>query len=75
MLLKEIFEYESKKSKLKFTIHIIINIKKEIREDCEKQDAKNRLNIFVAIFYYALAAAQLNLVLTVIIILQYHIKK
>ena len=36
---------------------------------------KNRLNIFVATFHYALAAAQLNFVLTMIIILQYHIKK
>ena len=36
---------------------------------------KNRLNIFVAIFYYALAAARLNYVLTMIVILQYHIEK
>ena len=36
---------------------------------------KNRLNIFVTTFHYALAAAQLNFVLTMIIILQYHIKK
>ena len=27
--IKESFEYESRKSKLKFTIHIVINIKKE----------------------------------------------
>ena len=43
--------------------------------DCEKQDAKNRLNIFVAIFYYAVAASQLNFILTMIVILQYHIEK
>ena len=36
---------------------------------------KNRLNIFAATFHYALAAAQLDFVLTMIIILQYHIKK
>ena len=50
MLFKENFEHESRKLKLKFTIHIIINIEKEIREDCEKQYAINRLNIFFAIF-------------------------
>ena len=32
--------YESRQSKLKSTTHIIINIKKRIIEDCEKQDAK-----------------------------------
>ena len=36
---------------------------------------KNKLNIFVTIFYYALAAAQLKFVLTIIVILQYHIEK
>ena len=36
---------------------------------------KNGSNIFVAIFYYVLTAAQLNFVLTMIVILQYHIEK
>ena len=36
---------------------------------------ENRLNIFVAILYYALAPAQLNFVLAMIVILQHHIEK
>ena len=39
-IVKEIFQYESRKFKLKCTIQIIRNIKTVIREDCEKRDAK-----------------------------------
>ena len=39
-IVKEIFQYESRKLKLKCTIQIIRNIKTVIREDCEKRDAK-----------------------------------
>ena len=47
--------------------------KEQEREGCEKQDVKkNRLNNLAAIFYYGLAAEQLNFVITMIVILQYH---
>ena len=40
-----------------------------------KKIQKNRLNKFVAIFCYALVAAQLNFDLAMIVILQYHIEQ
>ena len=59
ILFKEIFEYESRKSKLKLTIDIITNIKKRNKRGLWETRRKNKPNI----------------VLTMIVILQYNIEK
>ena len=66
-------QYEYRQSKLKFTIHLIINkigSKKGLWETRKKW-----INFLVAIFYYPFVTAQLNFALTMIVILQYYIEE